>query len=351
VLSYNDTCFVLGAGFSAPARLPMQAELLRNIGNPKHKDAREYVENIFNVKELGIEVKDVTLEDVFTFLDKIIARNGAVGDFDLRYAYDAKFCLVNYIINEFNDVLKEMYGEYKYTQFFKTIANHNIYDGENNSIISFNWDTIPDFYINREYAFLGKNNGVDYCCYDWDFDSKEAHKFGGRMPSILRKAMGYKTTKIMKPHGSINWVYRKEIEGILVKEQLGDFPCGLVITEEMRKEYEHVLMTPTFVKDLSAQYTQSIWQNMSLDLSEYSRLVFLGCSLPLSDYEFRNLLLKTAVRNKDMKVRILLYPADSKTTKAETKKRFQTLFVGNNLKFEEMDIADFLVDRNMIWNW
>jgi hypothetical protein len=57
------------------------------------------------------------------------------------------------------------------------------------------------------------------------------------------------------------------------------------------------------------------------------------------------------VRNKSAKIRVLIYPGASDAAKAETKKRYQTLFIGSDLTFEEMDISDFLVNKDMLWNW
>ncbi|MDR1788009.1 MAG: hypothetical protein LBR16_06130 [Treponema sp.] len=57
------------------------------------------------------------------------------------------------------------------------------------------------------------------------------------------------------------------------------------------------------------------------------------------------------MRNKSAKIRVLIYPGASDAAKAETKKRYQTLFIGSDLTFEEMDISDFLVNKDMLWNW
>lgn len=335
------TCFVTGAGFSAPAKMPIQSELLQNIS---HKELA-YIQEIFGHKGGAGFFKNIALEDVFTFLDKIINGNEYVADFDAARAEQASRDLISYFIANFNQKLQLVKGKDKYEYFFKQIVKHKI-NGETNTIVTFNWDTIPDFYINRAYQEYGEKGGVDYGCYDWDYDDK-----GNYVSSILRKASGYSTIKLLKLHGSINWAYSKK-EGVLyVKEQTGPYPKGLLLEDQDKKEYDHILKTPTFIKDLSNVHTKMIWHNASFDLAAAKRIVFLGCSLPQADYEFRYLMLKTAVRNKENKIRVLIYPKSREEDKKAIKDRFEKLFIGKNIRFKELDVAEFLVDKDLIWDW
>jgi hypothetical protein len=343
-----NTCFILGAGFSNPAKIPTQNGLLRNIFQPEYADCLKHIKNIFGLEESDENklLKDPALEDVFTFLDKIITGNDTAAGFDIKKAYDAKRDLINYIIKDLSGMLKKMHGERRYEYFFNSLADRKKNDNETNTVITFNWDTIPDFYINHAFQDMGENNGVDYGCYDWDYDDKDAY-----VPSMLRKEKGYKTIKLFKLHGSINWIYKKEDGALYVKEQTGACPGGLPLeTEEERNEYEHIFMTPTFLKDFSNLHTKSMWHNAGFDLLKAKRLVFLGCSLPLADYEFRYMLLKTAVRNKENTIIVTIYPGLEDESKKEIKSRFRALFAGNKLVFRETDIADFLIDKDAIWS-
>jgi hypothetical protein len=346
----------MGAGFSAPAGLPTQNRLLDNIADPENEKELEHIKRIFAV-DGSDDMSKVALEDVFTFLDKIIAGNeyaaGSDPDsagFDTASAYNAKRDLVNYIIGALNEKLKNLRNEGAYERFFAGIAKRKIDDNETNTIVTFNWDTIPDFYINRAFEHLGRNNGVDYGVYDWTYEEGD----DDYVPSILRKPQEYKTVKVLKLHGSINWMHSKKNGALYVKEQTGRYPEGVPITEKNSKEYEHIFMTPTFTKDFSTLTAKSVWFNAGLDLIDAERVVFVGCSLPLADYEFRYLLLKTAVRNKKNKIRVTLRPVASKSEQEktkETRERFESLFIGNDIKFEEVDTADFLTDSGLIWRW
>jgi hypothetical protein len=342
----TNTCFVLGAGFCVPAGLPPQKDLLQGILDKKASVVRQHIQEIFNYHENSEILKSVALEDVFTFLDKIIAANKNIGGYDRTTAHTAKTDIIDYIIGEINAALQKLQGKSKYEYFFKSIVRRKI-NGETNTIVTVNWDTIPDFYINRAYKDLGiSKGGVDYGCYDWDYDDKK-----GYVASILRKTAAYSTVKVLKLHGSINWAYSKEDGALYVREQTSARPEGLIIEQDKRKEFEHIFMTPTYIKDLSNLHTQSIWHNAGFDLSQARRVVFLGCSLPRADYEFRHLLFKTAVRRKDNKIRALINPKATEKHKQDTKNTFQTLFIGNDIAFREMDIAEFLERKDLIWDW
>jgi hypothetical protein len=47
---------------------------------------------------------------------------------------------------------------------------------------------------------------------------------------------------------------------------------------------------PTFLKDLQNFQIKLIWQNAGVELMEARKLVFIGYSLPMADFEFRQLL-------------------------------------------------------------
>ena len=179
-----NTCFVLGAGFSVPAGLPVQSALLKGVGD--NDKAYKAVQNVFGISDLKDKriLENFALEDVFTFLDKIITTNGCVKPdiknvsdkdiFDSKMAFDAKHDLIDFIIEKINGLLKQIKCKHRYESFFNSIVERKIEQEETNTIITINWDTIQDFYINKAYQDRGiAKGGVDYCCYDWDYDENE----------------------------------------------------------------------------------------------------------------------------------------------------------------------------------
>jgi hypothetical protein len=53
-------------------------------------------------------------------------------------------------------------------------------------------------------------------------------------------------------------------------------------------------------KNLNNTHLKMVWQNAMIDLREANRIVFLGYSFPLADFEFRYLLLKSAFGTKKL---------------------------------------------------
>lgn len=346
----TETCFILGAGFSAPAKIPLQTKLLESIeNNTNYKDTVNSLKGLFHV-DSSISIQNITLEDIFTFLDRAISNEESISGFSVPEFYKLKHELISYIIELFNNHLKTTANIQEYTCFFKNLLTKRLKTKSSPfSIISLNWDTIPEFYIEREFKKqkrIDKNfkGGIDYTCYDWNWDNTEYKA------SILKKEAGYKTIKIYKLHGSINWAISKENDGLYVHEQKGKSPNGIFLnTDELRNGFENIIITPTLLKNLNSTYLKMIWQNASYDLRETKRIVFLGYSFPMADFEFRYLLLKTAMKKEDLQIRVLLYPGDPH--KDEVKERYNNFFVGRDIKFEDKDVACFMKNDKLIWKW
>ena len=361
----------MGAGFSVPAELPAQETLMRN----PPPEIAEIVGKIFNIDPVSDydKIEKISLEDIFTFLDRIILNNEAIhgADIDSFFAYEAKRLILNHIITVFNDKLSLLKEEAVYSRFFNEIVGRKI-NGQTNTIITLNWDTIPEYYIYKSYQQRGiKKSGVDYACFDWDYDAvNTGHipiNFGWKMrrtggggdvgyvQSILRKAKGYSTIKVLKLHGSINWLYSKALGYLCVKEQKAAYPHGLICKEYERGEMENILITPTLIKNFDNTHLKMIWFNAGIDLSEATRVVFLGYSLAMADFDFRYLLLKSLVRRKDAKIRVLLFPqnpaAERLYKRNQTEERYRNFFAGADLQFAYMDVKDFIADEKLVWDW
>jgi len=239
-----NTCFVLGAGFSSSAKLPTQAEILKGFSPPEMRD----VCKIFGAKADTKNIRSVTLEDVFTFLDKIISANetayyvdsGKEKFFEVKEAYEMRQSLIETIIKQFESKQRLAINKPYYKRFFDEMVRRKATGhGETNTIVTLNWDTLSEFYINRAFkAYPKLKGGVDYGCYDWDADDKS-----GYVPSILRKTSGWKTIKVLKLHGSVNWVYSKRNGSIGIREQTKTKPEVVVISRETGKEYAKEAIT------------------------------------------------------------------------------------------------------------
>jgi hypothetical protein len=84
---------------------------------------------------------------------------------------------------------------------------------------------------------------------------------------------------------------------------------------------------PTLLKDLNNFQLKLIWQNAGIELSEASKIFFMGYSFPMADFELRQLLARNVRHHSTIEVVLSL--ADKPTesnyfTSAEN--RYRTFF-------------------------
>lgn len=359
----SKTVFILGAGFSAPAGLPVQSDImfdvLRSYSQPAHEKARRIYTALFNIVDPEA-MGTVPLEDVFTMLDRA-NRYGEVipgfGHDDIRASLVA---LVQAITSDFQAKLQRCNLD-RYRPFFQALVKCRKGDGSAQaqrddpfSLVSFNWDTIPDHLIMQA---SDRQSGIDYACFDYDIEEENDH-----IPSILRKAKGLFNIKLLKPHGSLNWAKCPSCNRLFSKNCTDCIP--VLFPQEYRCRFcgevdlENVMITPTFVKDIGQTYLKLVWHNIQRDLQEARRIVFLGYSLPLADFEFRYTLLKALISNSEVALRVVLYPPDTDIQNERarwerdlTEERFRNFFGRRDVDIRYLNVVDFMCDDDLIWCW
>ena len=166
------------------------------------------------------------------------------------------------------------------------------------SIISTNWDILLDNSIKREIEKDNHNGVVDYCCYISSLHDDDTIK-----PGLWALGKGKYNVKLLKIHGSMNWLncpkcqrlyvafYDKIAEyGIYKNKYCGHCSKNFKENKTVSTALRSNLIMPTFLKDLSNFQIKLIWQNAGIELSESNKVVFIGYSLPQADYELRQLL-------------------------------------------------------------
>lgn len=82
---------------------------------------------------------------------------------------------------------------------------------------------------------------------------------------------------------------------------------------------------------------QLIWQNAGIELSEATKIVFLGYSLPYADFEIRQLLSRFV--RKNAKIEVVLYPyCDT----SEEELRYKTFFGARDVVVLKKTIPDYV---------
>lgn len=360
----SKTVFVLGAGFSAPAGMPIQADIMFDVvkakSQPFQDTVRDTYSTLFNMVDPD-DMRDVPLEDVFTMLDRAHRNGEVLSGLTHEGIRKSLIALINAITHEFNKKLR-LSNLTRYKPFFnKLIAKRK---GDESSaalkedpfaIVSLNWDTIPDFLLNS----LGcLKTGVDYACYDYEIDEKK-----NQIPSILKKSHRIFNIKLLKPHGSLNWAHCPSCNRLY--SEIGDgkyppvcFPHQYKCRHCSGVDLENLIITPTLVKELGQTHLKMVWHNIQMDLQEAERIVFLGYSLPMADFEFRYTLLRAITTNNDVAIRVILYPPDvliksdkEQWNRNQTEERFENFFGQRDVEFKYMDVLEFMDDDNLVWEW
>lgn len=328
--------YVLGAGFSHEGGLPLQREILDRLRqfNVERANAPEAALNEFRRSRATLfdfldrvfsSARSPSLEDVFTLLDYTISRREYCAGHpwtELEQIRSAlNIALVFLFCHATNNLARRSEALYR------SIAAYFLQErlkagqaGDPFSIIALNWDTLLENSICwclREVGGLRKVD-IDYCCYTTPLDGSSPHT-----PSILQKARGLFNLKLIKLHGSANWLVCPNcnrlytgIGGNEEREHVYSMPqycarCipvrspGMIGVGPISPRLGPFLITPTYLKVFDSPHIQMTWHNAYVDLAEASEVVFIGYSFPEADYHFRTLL-RRAIRSDTDIVAVLV---------------------------------------------
>jgi NAD-dependent SIR2 family protein deacetylase len=363
--------FVLGAGFSMSAGAPSQATLIKEIFNLKKSYKKKsqakvqrwiekfdaFLKNSLHVTEA--EREHYTLEDVFTPIDRCIAENISFREhtpkdlIELRDIFNRLIILAVRSSIEDSKVSKQTiktFAKYLITLSKARLVNEK-YDKV--AVVTTNWDIMLDNTVHTLMGEESKPKGlkfsgvVDYCCYISSLDKGDE----SIKPGLYAIGKGRYNTKILKLHGSLNWMQCPRCQRLYVK-YYQKWNGGYVFDKKycrhcdsnfgVKNEEANLLVTnlvmPTFLKNLNNIQNKLIWQNAGIELSEASKVIFLGYSLPQADFEFKQLL--SRMIRKDAVIEAVLIQQDNPDTYLETDGakyqaagyRFANFFSGRNLK-------------------
>ena len=323
----GKTVYVLGAGFSKAAGFPLQSEILPRIrefrpenidiiSTPNFAPFEENDELLFPFLNTIFERSQPTLEDIFTLLDQAIARREYCQNYSWEKLEEVRRVLKTAVLFVLHDASEKIDEQQEY--FYQSIAAHFIderikapLDDEPLSFLLLNWDSLLEDQI---YKCLRRTNGIgkadiDYCCKTLPLATSP------HTGSPIQKAKGIYNIKIIKLHGSSNWLRcpncNKLFTGIggeigvweqyAVPQPCPDCSSGTrTFDEDSEPRLEPFMITPTYVKLFDNTHIQAIWDEAYLTLAEADKVIFIGYSLPEADYHFRTLL-KRALR-RDVEV-------------------------------------------------
>lgn len=339
---------ITGAGFSAPAKLPIQDKildemiavptsdfmnadpiresikfltayiniaiyLLKVYGNVNTQKLEEkydilrhnywadnrvasvlrYIRNKYG-KEA--DIRNFNLEDVFTAFDKSISMRENTKDYSYIQMDILQHSLLRLFVYYFaNRTNRHTYMCQDYENVILFLKRELGYI----SVITTNWDVLLEQYIDKAGIKFDYNFNSEYVINEI---SKEKN---------LKKKPG-RAIKLLKIHGSINW-FRCLRCGTL--QICGANECGQYLFDDLKEERCY-----------------KCGQNAN-------KIIFCGYSLPVADFEFRYLLKQNI--KPTAKIDVVLYHNDdpskfydkSSVRDLLPEKRFKDLFSGNECNF------------------
>lgn len=308
----GSTTFVLGAGFSKCADLPLQTDFSSLLVSEEFKTdmdqvitqaIKEFLRDIFGWRE---ERELPSLEDVFTCIDLSAATGHHLG---IKYTPKVLHAIRRMAIYRIFSVLDRRFSYSedidKLLGFFCKPVNSE----SRCSFVVLNWDIVLEKHLMRVNPAVT----IDYCCpcYDWN------------NPNTPPRDVGI---PVCKMHGSSNWVYCDNCKSLffdlseklslrtkagLVKSDFRlfdekftdrrfDAALGIPPTERecrfCRNLVSSHIATFSYRKSFRTPAYPSIWYRAEKLLSDSNRWVFIGYSLPEADYELKHLLKAAQLR-------------------------------------------------------
>jgi NAD-dependent SIR2 family protein deacetylase len=153
--------------------------------------------------------------------------------------------------------------------------------------------------------------------------------------------MGGFTVKLLKLHGSLNWLqcsrcmrlYAKFYKKVAVSANKNKISCRHCDENFPEHKRKHIissnLIMPTYIKDLSNPQYKIIWQNAGIEISEAEKLVFIGYSLPSADFEMRQLLSRMTRKNAEI---VVVDKQKKSADQGRIKAQWETFFGSRDVK-------------------
>lgn len=317
------TVFILGAGASVEAGAPLMNNFLDRAqdlltggsfsSNPEEEGSIQDVFHLISRLEsihsrAPIDLNNI--EPLFGLIEmgNVIKKIGDIEPHHIKYYRDSLITLIartleesmHFSINNF-----KFHAHASYSSFCHYLSRYNT-KGNSSSVITFNYDLGLDMGLQNT---LGK---LDYCL------DNESNGF-----------------KLMKLHGSINWVYNSnKIE--VVKSIVTNSETQIRSSREIKRIYGNkvlpVIVPPTWNKTQYHNQLSNVWNHAANELNTADNLVIIGFSIPETDTFFKYLLGLGLMNGKRIREIIIINKDDSDGIK----KRYNDLFgygISSRLKY------------------
>lgn len=283
--------FILGAGASASAGLPIQANLFRDYfrSGMTHSDSfRNQLASFFiDFFDVDIQTLDVTtlfptFEEALGVLELAIEREETFGPNyslpRLREVREALIYSMGIVIER-----KPVSHPTTYHRFVQKLFHRGHFLEDEYAFINFNYDVLLDDAL-MELNYKRTKIMIDY---DIHFANEKRKGQSGNFQEWL--PVSGKAVKYLKPHGSFNWMHCPTCNSIYIlgNEKSQIFKTGYIHQREScakdNTPLDCVIEPPSFFKKYKNTYLQNIWNTMTQTLIEADVIIFIGYSLPAAD--------------------------------------------------------------------
>jgi hypothetical protein len=356
--------YIVGAGFSKYAGLPLQANFTEALLEPRSDE--EYPMRAL-INHLGQFVHDTfdhkvsakarfwpNLEDVFTNIDMAANTGHHLGS---EHSPSMLRTTRRVLLARMMCMLHERFTRAAEVENEDWVSLNNFFSGldvRHSAFVSINWDTV----IERRLAELRTVLNFDYKC------GAVAAQFRpkGKTIAIREPPDVAKTVPLVKIHGSVNWLYCDNCrrlywfpaeDAIAVALQLVTRKEGktlkLAHLEDCERWHCPVcaevplttrIATFSFLKALDFPMFERSWVSAEHLLRQAKKWIFIGYSLPAADYEFKHLLKRVQLSRAEPPEFVVITggtPEDTQYTYANYQR-----FFGRGIKRDENVFRDGL---------
>jgi len=346
-----DHLFVVGAGFSHYAGLPLATDFTEKLLDVEHLKTRgastlitqflrKFVFDTFGHRLDSPSESWPHLEDLFTCID-LSANSGHHLGF--QYSPAVLRTVRRALISRIFRMLQMSYTSGKKTArpdrrvlegFLSRV------DASRSAFLSMNWDTVIE---------KGLEDTQRISSFDYDCDALSAHFEKQKKEIGLVPIPRHEPVHILKPHGSINWMYCDACREVfwfpldspqriaaqlfgnrdweVVKEFTGQsytFPvlnynCPTCSAQALGTR----LATFSYRKALDFPMHEKTWQSAEKLLRAAKAWIFIGYSLPAADYEFKHLLKCVQLTRRERPELVLVTRGNGAES---TRKNYQRFF-------------------------
>lgn len=283
--------FIFGAGASASAGLPTQAQLLKayfksgmNTSDSFHNQLASFFKDFFHidVQHFDAATPFPKFEEVLGVLELAIEKEEAFGPNyslpKLREIREALIYSMGIAIER-----RTVPHPTTYHRFVSKLFHRGHFVADEYAFINFNYDVLMDD------ALMDLKHRSPEISIDYNITFANEEKKGQRGDFQSWDSVSDRAVSYLKPHGSFNWMYCPTCNSmyILGNEKSQVFKTGYIHKRECCVKDETpldcVLEPPSFFKKYKNTYLQNIWHNMTQLLFDADIIIIFGYSLPDAD--------------------------------------------------------------------